>query len=958
MEPRSVPAIALSESNQSGGHFFMSLQTGKKLHGYKWNILPYDDHVIDRVKELAMSENQPELVKGNVIFGFNMDEMFDEQDIENEELIMAEENSNADSSGVQNEVRAIVDDENINENIVTDDDLDLNDLSDSDDDDEFPINEDAIEIVDDENENEDLSTEGMGERKSENDSDMELFNDGTGVDDSILGRIDTITEELEQNIKFGKRLMEEGESQDISRNDSENCDDSLSDESESEEMETTRPKRQCVGKDIDRLEVNFNNKTYVTDKHIQLLMKSATGVNHVKTSIDTQSYMSRAVNVLFTQLPAREGIKKHGARAIAALVKEFRQLDKGPMAGKRVVEPVVYSTLTDEEKRDALEAITLTKEKRDGTIKGRCCANGKKQRRLQNRFLEYEINYSSPTSSNEAVLTTAIIDAKEKRDVCTADIPGAYLHAILPKNKKRVLLKLTGIFVDIMVEANAEYEKYVVYEKGKKVLYLRVLRALYGCIESALLWYDLYSTTLEKEGFVINPYDRCVANKIINGKQCTIVFYVDDNKISHVDPDVVTNVVDKLKEHFGSLTVTRGKKHDFLGMELTFMDDGTLKLEMKKLLKETLGMVDEDLSASVSSPATKRLFEISETADKLSEEKSALFHSIVAKLLYLTKRSRPDIETAVSFLRTRVTKCDEEDWKKLIRLLCFLNKTKNDPRIMGADSLKKLYSWIDASHAVHEDMKGHTGGATSFGTGVVNTKSTKQKLNTKSSTESELVGVSEYLPHCIWFLYFLEQQGYPLDKNVIFQDNVSAIRMEQNGRNSCTGNSRHINIRFFFIKDRVDSEEVSVCYCPTESMLGDFYTKALQGSLFNKFRNVIMGYSKITTIMPPNISQFEERVGNTNGIPANYRNIRKTNDKGKKVNFSDKVRYRTYKDRTYDDNSGSKINFQEDSKNKSTSTYIVSGNDKTNKNSGTGPVIGSGSSSKQNRNVRMDIRSL
>ena len=129
------------------------------------------------------------------------------------------------------------------------------------------------------------------------------------------------------------------------------------------------------------------------------------------------------------------------------------------------------------------------------------------------------------------MLTTAIIDAKEKRDVCTADIPGAYLHDILPKSNKRVLLKLMGIFVDIMVEANAEYEKYVVYEKGKKVLYLRVLRALYGCIESALLWYDLYSTTLEKEGFVINPYDRCVANKIINGKQCTIVFYVDDNKL-------------------------------------------------------------------------------------------------------------------------------------------------------------------------------------------------------------------------------------------------------------------------------------------------------------------------------------------------------------------------------------------------------------------------------------------
>ena len=92
--------------------------------------------------------------------------------------------------------------------------------------------------------------------------------------------------------------------------------------------------------------------------------------------------MSRAVGMLFTQLPAREGIKKHGARAIAALVKEFKQLDTGPMEGKRVVEPVVYNTLSKEEKEEALETITLTKVKRDETIKGRCCANGKKQCRL------------------------------------------------------------------------------------------------------------------------------------------------------------------------------------------------------------------------------------------------------------------------------------------------------------------------------------------------------------------------------------------------------------------------------------------------------------------------------------------------------------------------------------------------------------------------------------------------
>ena len=110
-----------------------------------------------------------------------------------------------------------------------------------------------------------------------------------------------------------------------------------------------------------------------------------------------------------------------------------------------------------------------------------------------------------------------------------------------------------------------------------------------------------------------------------------------------------------------------------------------------------------------------------------------------------------------------------------------------------------------------------------------------------SSTECELVGLSEYVPYSLWLGYFLEEQGYKLKSNLIHQDNQSAMKMEVNGRTSCTGNSRHVNIRYFFIKDRVDKGEVDITYCPTGQMLADFFTKPLQGSLFKKFKSVIMG---------------------------------------------------------------------------------------------------------------------
>ena len=193
---------------------------------------------------------------------------------------------------------------------------------------------------------------------------------------------------------------------------------------------------------------------------------------------------------------------------------------------------------------------------------------------------------ASPTAALESLLVTLLVDAYEDKDVGTYDVPGAYLQASLaPKdNGGRVLMKLVGEFVDIMCKVNPDHEKNVVYENGQKVLYMEILQAIYGCIESALRWYELYSETLKKEGFVINPYDRCVANKEINGKQCTIVWYVDDNKVSHVDLQVVTDVIDLMKSHFRELTVTRGKKHRFLGMNIEINKDRKIGIEMKEQL--------------------------------------------------------------------------------------------------------------------------------------------------------------------------------------------------------------------------------------------------------------------------------------------------------------------------------------------------------------------------------------
>jgi hypothetical protein len=123
------------------------------------------------------------------------------------------------------------------------------------------------------------------------------------------------------------------------------------------------------------------------------------------------------------------------------------------------------------------------------------------------------------------------------------------------------------------------------------------------------------------------------------------------------------------------------------------------------------------------------------------------------------------------------------------------------------------------------------------------------------------VGASDYLPYPIWAKKFLHGQGYALKENNFHQDNLSTIRFCKNGRKSCGPNSRHIDIRYFFIKDRLEIEDFSVVHCPTEQMLADFFTKPLQGSLFKKLKAVIMGHAHIDSLKRDAPVASQERVG-------------------------------------------------------------------------------------------------
>ena len=214
----------------------------------------------------------------------------------------------------------------------------------------------------------------------------------------------------------------------------------------------------------------------------------------------------------------------------------------------------------------------------------------------------------------------------------------------------------------------------------------------------------------------------------------------------------------------------------------------------------------------------------------------------------MSKRARPDLDLTISFLCTRVAKSTTEDWDKLRRLIGYIKSTLHLRRIIGAHDLSVLYTWVDASYAIHRDLRGHTGGVISLGSGMLYHNTSKQKINTKSSTETEVVGASDFLPWLLWVTWFMKDQGYSVNTSIFFQDNESAIRLEKNGKASSRNKTRHINIRYFFIKDIIKRENITIKHCKTELMIADFFTKPLQGKLFRVIRDQILGLTPIESL--------------------------------------------------------------------------------------------------------------
>ena len=532
----------------------------------------------------------------------------------------------------------------------------------------------------------------------------------------------------------------------------------------------------------------------------------------------------------------KKGILKYGKKGREAVNKELAQLHN-----REVFKPIKLSELSKEEKDKAMSSLIFLTQKRDGTIKARACANGSTQRSYINKE-----DAASPTVTTEALLTTAVIEAKQNRNVMTLDIPNAFVQTPLPEQEQKVIMRINGILVDYLDELfPGTYSEYIISKNNTKILYVEMKKALYGMMLSSLLFYKHFRKDLEEIGFKINPYDICVANRIINGKQQTVTWHVDDVKVSHKDEKVNKNFYEWCEKKYGSelnghVKVSEGKIHEYLAMKLDYTEKGKVKIDMKDYIKDMIKEFPEVLSKNIQCPWNTRLFDIAKDSKLLSMMKQNIFHTFVMKSMFLGKRARPDILVGISYLSTRVLNSNEADWKKLVRILSYLNNTRDMVLSLEADDDQQLIWYVDASFGVHSDLKSHTGSIFTIGKGAIWNASTKQKVNARSSTEAELISIDDQVSKIVWMKKFIESQGFDVKLNILYQDNQSTIKLAENGKYSSGKRTRHFDIKYFYITDLISQKEISIKYCSSNNMLADYHTKPLIGEKFKEMRNKIL----------------------------------------------------------------------------------------------------------------------
>ena len=316
-----------------------------------------------------------------------------------------------------------------------------------------------------------------------------------------------------------------------------------------------------------------------------------------------------------------------------------------------------------------------------------------------------------------------------------------------------------------------------------------------------------------------------------------VCLHVDDLLVTTDCKHDLEDLEASLKKAYGTVESQRGPRLSYLGMNVHINPESTIEVTQPGFAEDVLRQYNVEKEYNL--PTEEQLRE-NPSGDAVD---TPIYLSKLMKVMYLAQRTRPDILLPVSTLATRSQNPRVSDDRLLDRVLGYVKKTLDKGLTYRTGVQLGLYAYADASYAVHQDMKSHTGVTVhlSVNGGSVYASSTKQKLVTRSSTEAELVALDTACKQVIWMKDILRViLGEELQETVLFQDNKSTMSLAHTGLKP-TGKSKHIDVRYFAVKEAIDEGVLKVEYKKTTDMIADVLTKSVPGSNFRRLSGMLLG---------------------------------------------------------------------------------------------------------------------
>ena len=540
-----------------------------------------------------------------------------------------------------------------------------------------------------------------------------------------------------------------------------------------------------------------------------------------------------SVNLLYHQ-----AMKVRPEAAEAALLKEVQSCcDKG------IWEGILEEDLTQEQRNLILPMMKnyIDKYRPDGSFEK------SKVRVLVRGDLQFVIGETEgPVARIESLLIIICIAVVKNLEVFKVDITAAYMNTVMPADVKHRWILLDRDVSKLLLKLNPTYWRMYLRRDGRILVTMK--RLMYGFKEAARYWNKTLVDVFVAAGYAQCFKDSCVLLKKEGGNISIVGITVDDCLFAATRcEEWILAQVEMLKKAFSGLTVERGEVLQIVGMRVEFnRTEGYADISQPKYADKLL---EFGIDKGAVTPTLADFFYESDDDVLLDAEQQKDYMSINSYLMYGAKRTYPEILPAVVTLSTKYNKATTRDMDKAVRVAQYVFGTKGDHYLRLRPKSLQLIAMSDASDGINANGRGQTGGVVGFqsDTGSWFAFICKtQPIVAQSSGEAELIAVNTVGNYVEWARQLMEEMGFPQESITVFQDSECSLQMLKKGTGSFK-RAKHIKIRWFWLKDLVDSGEIVLSYIPGAQLVADILTKAITGARFKYLRALLLGWYGLKT---------------------------------------------------------------------------------------------------------------